>query len=240
MKVIGSWKFIKKNIPMEQRYELKNQLKIFFIDWINDNFNPDDHRKSDLVLVCGDGNTLPEDVAAFESFGIDHDVFCINRSMLYFQRPINHWAAIDAEESAWFSENLTEKVVPPGGRVLRHTIGVCPLGYDIFWKVDQDFENDKQRHIWSGNSGYFGILAALKMGYAKVVVAGMPLNTKSHWYEPDDIPGPNWVGQTYRTWMDFAAEHPDAHKVRSMSGYSKYIFGEVSKQWLQNLNLTAA
>lgn len=234
MRVIASWKFIKKNMPMKERYALKNQLKIFHISPINPEIDFSEWRRSDSVLVTGDGSTLPDDVSNFEQLGIEHDVFCVNRSLLYFQRPVNHWAAIDAEESAWLSENLTAAVIPFGGRILRHTIGHCPFGYDVGWKVDQKFDNERQKDVWSGNSGYFGILAALKMGYKRVIVAGMPLNTEPHWYESKDIPGPNWVGQTYRTWMDFKREHPDAERVRSMSGYSEFIFGGLTEKWLHS------
>lgn len=229
---LGAWKFIKKNIPMAERYKAKNQLKILHVKAINVE-NPKKLRKKDTVLVCGDGNTLPDDVKLFEDLGADHDVYCINRSMLYFERPIDHWAAIDAEESMWFSKHLTKKVVPDGV-LLRHTIGVCPIGYDVFWKVDQEFENETQKHVWSGNSGYFGILSALAMGYKKIVVAGMPLDTKPHWYESKNKPGPNWVGQTYRTWIDFKRQHPDSDCVRSMSGYSEFILGKADSKWLQN------
>jgi hypothetical protein len=232
MKKLGEWKFIKKNIPMAERYKVKNQLKIMGVVSINVK-NPEKLRKRDTVLVCGDGNTLPDDVKSFEDLGVEHDVYCINRSMLYFERPIDHWAAIDAEESMWFSKYLTKKVVPDG-MLYRHTIGVCPIGYDVFWKVDQEFENETQKHVWSGNSGYFGILSALAMGYKKVVVAGMPLDTEPHWYESKNKPGPNWVGQTYRTWMDFEKQHPKSGKVRSMSGYSEFILGKAGKEWLLN------
>ena len=239
MRTIGKWKFIKKNIPMRERYKPENQIEVFYIKPINKKIDLPALRKSDTVLVTGDGSTLQQDVADFERFGVDHDVFCVNRSMLFFQRPINHWAAIDAEESIWFSENLSSQVIPESGRIWRHTIGYCPIGYDVFWSVDeakQSFDNETQRHLWSGNSGYFGILAALEMGYERVVVAGMPLNTEPHWYETADTPGPNWVGQTYRTWMDFKKTHPKADNVRSMSAYSQFIFGEVTEKWLTKKN----
>jgi hypothetical protein len=234
MKTLASWKFIKKNIPMAERYKAKSQMLILSVVPIKEGLNPKKLRSKDTVLVCGDGATLPEDVKVFESFGVDHDVYCINRSMLYFKRPIAHWAAIDAEESLWFSENLTSAVRPENGTILRHTIGWCPMGYDIHWKVNQEFENETQKHVWAGNSGYFGVLTALAMGYKKVILAGMPLDTKPHWYESNDKLGPNWVGQTYRTWIDFTRKHPKSDYVRSLSGYSAFILGrdEGIKEWL--------
>ena len=231
MNIVGSWKFVKKAIAGHQRRDVKNQLAVMSIAPTN-NVCFDKMRRNDIVLVCGDGGSLLKDIKAFESFQVDHDVYCINRSMLAFERPIDHWAAIDAEESMWFSQNFKSKHRRPGQKVYRHTIGVCPLGYDVFWHVDQEFDNELQKHIWSGNSGYFGILSAAAMGYRKIILAGMPLDTSPHWYESKDKPGPNWVGQTYRTWIDFKRNHPEAEKVRSMSGYSEFILGKADKTWL--------
>jgi hypothetical protein len=232
MKKLASWKFIKKNMPMAERYKQKNQAKIWSVSPIHKNMNPRLLRKSENVLLCGDGGTLPEDVNFFTSLGIDHDVYCVNRSMLYFERPITHWAAIDGEESTWFSENLNKKVMPNDGRIMRHTIGHCPIGFDVGWRVNQKFENEAQKDIWAGNSGYFGVLTSVSMGYKKIIIAGIPLNTDPHWYERKDIPGPNWIGQTYRTWMDYKMKIPEASRIRSLSGYTKFIFGGVDEKWL--------
>jgi hypothetical protein len=241
MITLSKWKFVKKNIPMAERYKIKNNLVVLNIKPLNiekDQFHK--LRQNDVCLVTGDGGSLRQDVEQFEQFGIDHDVFCVNRSIAYFQRPVNHWAAVDAEECMWLAENMTDSVIPGTGRIWRHTIGTCPGGFDIFWTVDQAFDNETQRYTWAGNSGYFGILAALGLGYRRIVVAGMPLDTKPHWYQPASAQGPNWVGQTYRTWMEFAAKHPRSYRVRSMSGYSQFILEGVTEQWLTYLKEAAA
>ena len=61
----------------------------------------------------------------------------------------------------------------------------------------------------------------------------MPLDSLPHWYEDPAVhAGPNWAGHVYRQWMDFAQKVPGAENVRSMSGYSAFILGEATKDWI--------
>ena len=183
------------------------------------------------VLITGDGDTLPFDVKEFESWEIPHDLYAINRSLIFHERQVDHWGAVDLEETIWFTQNVNEKV-EPNKHILRHTIGEIPGGVDICWEMDYPWKNENQKLIFAGNSGYFGVLSAIHMGYEKIVIAGMPLNTGPHWYEnKKDYIGPNWSGATYRNWMDFKMKVPEAEKVRSMSGYSAFILGQATKEW---------
>jgi hypothetical protein len=209
----------------------ENLKTVFDLRLINKKL-PDEMIKNPVVLITGDGNTLAADVKEFEAWGIEHDLFCVNRSLLYFERPVNHWAAIDAQESIWFAEHYNKRYSGNGNRLLRHTIGICPVGYDMFWEVAQPFDNSNQRWIWIGNSGYFAVLAALQMGYQKVVLAGAPLNRENHWYEPKATDGPSWVGDCYTQWMDFKMQKQEAARVKSLSGYSAFILGQATKDWL--------
>ena len=191
--------------------------------------------RHDTVLITGDGASMPDDVKLFESWGVPHDLYCVNRSMLYFERQVDHWAAIDIEESGWFAENVNFKIEPIEGRkIVRHTIGDGSFAYDVYWAMDIAEENTFQRRVLVGNTGYFAILTAINMGYQHIVLAGMPLNMDRCWYEPEDADGPNWMGWMYVQWMDFALKHPSADRVRSLSGYSKFILGEATREWVMN------
>jgi hypothetical protein len=185
----------------------------------------------DVVLITGDGICMPEDVKNFEAWDIPHDLYCVNRSMLYFERQIDHWAAIDVEESGWFAENVNFKI-EPRKQIIRHTIGDGSFAYDVYWKMDIEEQNEFQRRVLVGNTGYFAILTALNMGYKKIILAGMPLNMDRCWYEPEDADGPNWMGWMYVQWIDFKMNHPLADRVKSLSGYSKFILGEATPEWL--------
>ena len=93
-------------------------------------------------------------------------------------------------------------------------------------------EDEIQRRIWIGNSGYFAVLTALHMGYEKIILLGMPLNHEPHWYERGDQPPPTWAGKAYTQWMDLVIKRPEAaKKVRSMDGYSAFILGQATKDW---------
>ena len=193
-----------------------------------------------VVLITGDGACMPEDVKLFESWGIPHDLYCINRSMLYFERQVDHWAAVDIEESGWFAENVNFKVEPER-HIMRHTIGDGSFAYDVYWKMDiGEEDNTFKRRVLVGNTGYFGILTAIAMGYEKIVIAGMPLNMDHCWYEPEDADGPNWMGWVYVQWLDFKISNPNSYKVRSLSGYSKFILGEATKEWLLTMSTSLA
>ena len=237
MKRIIGWSWLHQHIPIEERMKVKNQAKIISVDLINRDFPFDRFCKHDTVFVTGDGHTLPQDVKKFESWNIPHDLFCVNRSMIFFERPVTHWAAVDTDEAVWFSENVNEKIMPEGHRIVRHTIGKLLVGADVYWEPINFAEpitpvTGVPRRIWTGNSGLLAILSSIYMGYKKIVLAGIPLDTKQHWYEPEGTEGPNWVGMVYRQWMDFKIEIPEAENVRSLSGYSAFILGKPTKEWL--------
>jgi len=230
MELLTKWKWGRKIIPEEEIRKKRNIAKVTSVGCLN--WCPEfaTHCKEKTLLITGDGSCLPDDVKEFESWNIPHDVLCCNRSLLYFQRPVNHWAAIDCEESVW----LSEYAKGDNGHFLRHVIGSCAIGYDVFWYAADGVETEYGRRQWVGNTGYFGMLIALNMGYEKVILAGMPLDRNRHWYEPEGTEGPHWVSDTYTIWMDWKMERPEAGQVRSLSGYSAFILGKATKEWVLN------
>jgi len=225
MKPLQSWTWFKIHIPPEERKKTRNLMKVGGVECISPAFKPEHWCLNPICLITGDGDTLPADVQEFKSWGVPHDTYCVNRSIAFMDTPVNHWTAVDVEESMWLSENMRPEHIPPSGKIVRHTIGVMKGGYDCFWVAKCSFENEWSKRLWVGNSGYFAVLTAIAMGYQKIVLAGMPLNKNRHWYDSPDTEGPQWVPECYTTWMDFAIENPDAHKVRSMSGYTAFILG---------------
>lgn len=223
----SSWTWNKKFIPPSEARKNRSISQVMGLRCINAS-KPGDLCTKDTVLITGDGSCLAEDVGAFKAWGVPHDIYCVNRSLLFFQEPINHWAAVDAEESMWFAQYVNREVKPQGHMIYRHTIGVCPGAYNVFWEVAGD-QSEYQARLWAGNSGYFAVLTALEMGYERIILAGMPLDRKPHWYEPENETGPNWIGATYTQWIDFKLKHPLSDRVRSMGGYSAFILGQAKE-----------
>jgi hypothetical protein len=227
------WGWKKANLPHPQdRKDIPYIVTILNIKPMKGSDDWSKHRNSDVVFVTGDGGCLPHDCKEFESWDIPHDLFAVNRSLIFHQRQVHHWAAIDLEETIWFTQNLTD-VQQPDQFVKRHTIGDIPTAVDFTWDMDYNWEDDAQKLVFIGNSGYFAVLVSIHMGYQKIVLGGMPLNTLPHWYESkSDNMGPNWAGHVYTQWMDFKMQVPGADKVKSMSGYSAFILGQATKEWV--------
>lgn len=231
MQILRSWDWKKRYTPPVELRKARSLTNVIRVKPIVPGLDLDNLRRSDVCLVTADAMCLSDDVKAFEAWGIPHDVYCLNRSLLYFERPVRHWAAVDQEEGAWFTEFANEKSSPEACTV-RHTMGTCG-GYDVYWQMDLDEENPHHKDLWPGSTGYFGVLTAAYMGYKKIVLAGMPLDRTGHFYEPPGTDGPCWIGACYTQWMDFKMQSPEADKVRSMSGYTAFMMGKASKEWVE-------
>lgn len=175
-----------------------------------------------LVLITGDGSSLREDLGRF--FCSDHDgydLYCIGRSyqVLPHGLKMDHWGNVDGEPCIWWAENLPEDKIHDG--TLRHTLGEV-RGYDVDWDINGSPYN-MDEVLWHGTTSLFAVLTCLKMGYEQIVLAGCPLDSKGHWYFPKTT-GPEWPGQTYQVWLDFAAS-PEAKRVKSFSGYTAQMLG---------------
>jgi len=231
VKSLGGWTWNKLITPTSVTKKVGNIIKPLALKLRNGNgVDWDKVRGHDTVLITGDGNTLQHDVKEFESWGVPHDLFCLNRSLLYFERQVDHWAAVDCEEGCWFAENINDKV-QPNKPILRHVIGDFPMAYDYFWEMDYPFENDYQRRIFIGNTAYFAVLVSMVVGYKKMILAGCPFNHAPHWYETPDVDGPNWIGLMYTQWIDFVLKHEHSDYVHSMGDYSAFIVGQATKEW---------
>ena len=185
----------------------------------------------DLLLITGDGWSAPDDIKRFARFNLSYDVMAIGRSIgLHNGHPVDHWANVDSDSSVNWAQNLP-KVSRKQDIPIRHTLGSCK-GFDIDWDIDGDIPWDVSEIIWHGSTALFAVLAGIAMGYDQMVLAGVPLDSKGHWYfDQQKYPGPPWTYQTYQAWFEFA-ETPEAKQVRSMSGYTKTLLGQPTKTWL--------
>lgn len=243
MRTIFGWEWQKLYIPPAVAKQKNAVVKILGVSLNDPKKFPDfgKMRRHPTVFITGDGNCLAQDVIEFNSWEIPHDIYAVNRSMIFHEKQVQHWAAVDVEEATWFTEYVNRKV-EPDRLIIRHSIGgetqmgkFAGVGlYDCYWNMDYEWENEYQRRVFVGNTGYFAVLTAIKMGYEKIVIGGMPLDVKPHYYEQDEQEGPNWTGMTYMQWMDFKMKVPESDRVRSMGGYSGFILGNATKEWVLN------
>jgi hypothetical protein len=179
------------------------------------------------VVIAGDGRTLLEDIEAIDSLVSSYDTYPIGRSINVFP-VVDHWGNVDCNESIWWAENLPNKW---RGQPQRHTLGPC-RGFDFYWDIPQ-IDYDIKDLMWHGSTALFAVHTSLAMGYERVVLAGCPLDGAGHWYFGPEDKGPRWTGECYQAWLDFSICR-EARKVRSLSGYTKIILGEPTREWVLN------
>lgn len=169
------------------------------------------------VLITGDGRTLAEDLMAFDG---QCDVMAIGRSYQIITGPIRHWANVDGNECKWWCENLP--LVNDGNPPIRHSLGEPYPWFDVEWEVVDNPFWDAEEVLWHGSSALFAVHCCLALGYESITLAGCPLDSNGHWYDP--TPGPRWTGESFQAWLEFARTD-EARKVKSLSGYTKQILG---------------
>jgi len=192
-----------------------------------------------ILLIMGDGRSLPQDLDEFLSWRISHDAGCIGRSVRYYEGRVKHWFNGDGETAIWWARKLKEE---HGDGLITHTLGHIDE-FDADWEIDQpDYHNTEVTNEGGrlhGSSAIFAVSAGLAMGYQRIILAGCPLDTNGHWYygqelyetQPQEVYGPIWLGYDFMAWLDFTNQE-NSKQVRSMSGYTKKILGEATKQWL--------
>lgn len=95
-------------------------------------------------------------------------------------------------------------------------------------------------HVWNipnvgGTSSLFGCKIAILMGYEKIIMCGVPLDGAGHYYDPEFSDPQNNYNNTEQkiVWIQFRQTGTTAKGcIRSMSGRTKDVFGEPTKDWL--------
>lgn len=74
-----------------------------------------------------------------------------------------------------------------------------------------------------GSSGLFGVRVALGLGYARVILAGMPLDDSGRFYDPPGVRKLDFAAHYLDTWVKALPDF--AGRVVSCSGLTKTLLG---------------
>jgi len=188
-----------------------------------------------VILILGDGQSMPDDLDTFLEWGVEHDAGALGRGVREYPSVtmgmVHHWFNADGELSIAWAKQLPSEII-------KHTMGDV-AGFDVDWELNQDDYNngtitgEKPGSRMHGSSALFAVLASLAMGYEKVVLAGCPLDTEGHYYfaQSKETLGPIWLGYDFMAWLDFK-DQVESVQVRSMGGYTSKIIGKATKEWL--------
>jgi len=183
----------------------------------------------DVLLIIGDGRGVREDIAAWYDLAegiIDYDTICVNYSPLVCPHETQHYAAGDAHMPDM--RNIAESL---SSDVLKHAWNPnCP-GFDLHWQRNG-------RGGWSGTSGNLAFRIGMSFDYTRIVMAGCPMDNSGNWYSDivaeDDVKANKDHRHHLWKWTELASR-PIGKFVRSMSGNTRDLLGEPTREWLLHI-----
>lgn len=180
----------------------------------------------DVLLIVGDGRNVLKDIGAWYDIAegiVPYDTMCVNYSATICPHPFQHYAAGDAHQPDMRAVGLS---LSKG--VLRHAWNKnCP-GFDIQWQRNG-------RGGWNGTSGNLALKVGMAFDYTRIVLAGCPMDNSGNWYSAiipdDDIKKDKDHRHHLWKWVELATR-PVSRFIRSMSGNTRDLFGEPTREWL--------
>lgn len=172
------------------------------------------------VIVTGSAENLFVDMAILRENIIkppECDALCVNRSVLYYPYFFQHWASLHHDlvrDLQWVKNKCNFKT---------HSNRPGP-GIDRIWPME----------AFNGDSGLFAVRVAVRLGYEKIILCGLPLDKRRKIYQVKENGNSFDCITNLQLWREMARDEFDG-KVRSMSGNTREILGEPTKEWLNGL-----
>lgn len=169
------------------------------------------------VIITGSAENLFLDLAHLREELIkppECDVICVNRSVLYYPFFFQHWASLHADlirDLQWVKNKCSFKT---------HSHRPAP-GIDKVWPID----------AWNGDSGLFAARIAVRMEYTKIILCGIPLDSRRKIYQIKENGNSFDCTSNLKLWQGTARDEFEG-RVKSMSGNTREILGEPTKEWL--------
>jgi len=161
-------------------------------------------------VVVGSGRCVWDDLERAEDI-IGMDVMCINDIGMHYPGVVTHWYSNDAVMLGRWA--LARRPgLPTGTRLHTNNGAGGPVGEGM--------------RVWEwvhGNSGINAVKTAFALGYDRVVICGMPLDDKGHYFDPPCVTTNYNNNSTLDDWVKYAVDCKE--KVTVMSGNLKEIFG---------------
>lgn len=182
--------------------------------------------KNDTILIMGDGATVLDDIDEWYKLAegiVPYDTFCVNYSALICPHKIQHFGAGDAHMP---DMQRVAQQVPKD--VIKHAWNPGSVGFDVRWVRNG-------RGGWNGTSANLALKIALALDYTRIILAGCPMDNSGNWYRPlikqNDIKYNKDHRHHLWKWCEIAVR-PIGRFIRSMSGNTKDLFGQPTREWL--------
>ena len=164
-------------------------------------------------LILGGAHCVFEDIEASQELFVPDEIIAINDIGIYVEN-IDHWATMHPEKMpVWEEQRKAHNFVKPKMWTTPEKVSEYMEGYTLI--------NSK------GGGGILGVNLAKFLGASKIILAGIPMTTNAHFNNEH-----NWMEATlYKQFWRDEKSYPKL--VRSMSGWTKELYGLPTEEWLK-------
>lgn len=170
--------------------------------------------KPNLALVVGTGRSMWED---FFSAPREATVFGVNHAAMFLPR-VEHAVSLHGPLIGAIATARLSRPAHKGDVLAVHAPTLAP-GVTMMW--------DERMYQWAGQGGtssLFAVRIAIKLGFTKIFLAGVPLDSAGHFYDPEDYIYATDFSGDITPWVLLHEDEPHV-EIRSYSGRTRTIFG---------------
>jgi len=195
---------------------------------------------SGQVIITGSAECLWEDYLKAIELTENEDLICVNLSAIcFYHRHINHLVSLHHKKVKNFYQaamiQRTEREEYPARyksrphqlkfkKIITHSTH-ANSSIDLVWDIPNP----------GGTSGLFATHIAIKLGYDKIILCGIPVNNSRRFY---DSPNKSFKYESISVQEPWRVACRSTNnfdgKVKSMSGKTKELLGEPTKEWLKS------
>jgi hypothetical protein len=189
------------------------------------------------VLIIGGARDVFKDlVAALSLFTPDsiiviNDIGCVELPVKF-----QHWVTLHPKRWSELLSNRSANKLPLTGYQRWSPPGMFEPGYDA--RFNDHLEprlNLFSDYTPSGLSGLYAIKIAYHLGADKIILAGCPMDQSGHFVSSDR--SKHWINKNRR--KSWEVQHANLSPyVRSMSGWTSFLFSRPTEQWLYDTKAT--
>jgi len=186
-------------------------------DWLSSQSLPD------TALICGSAPCLEEDFNTANRCADNSAVIVVNEAGRVIRG--DHLITQHPEKAWWFKEcSINPTITVHTGKPRQRA---SQAGIDVYWPDC----------ITLATSGGSAIAIALRMGFAKIILCGMPMNGGDGYFKQSAVqqdeprfgleaPESDYIQGYQKKLIEFTTKEPEALKrVRSLSGFTRELFG---------------
>lgn len=169
------------------------------------------------LLIMGSAPCFWDDLAAYESLGLDHDRMAINLVGILYEGRYEHWASIHMDRPIFNPKHLRNSSVM---KAVPEDLFPPFLMHGLLDAQDFAYGWDLPK---TGTSSRFGVEVGLRLGYDEIVLAGVPLNDDGYFYGPTNPQMDFGNPYMHKCWEEVSQDW--GGRVTSMSGWTRELLG---------------